>query len=153
MKQEDVSSCWVTLWKWEDTADLKRKYYITLCGELALEEAVDLSSVWKMNEYLCFLLCIFRHASVWLVHGYPHFTYCSNFISFSVLKCSIEFLSFRVMLQYSFVWKDCVFKCLDIFISPNAGHWHVSSQTSLHVLLFCRNTCNRRKELWLYNLT
>jgi hypothetical protein len=46
----------VTLWKWEDNAYLKRKYYITLCGELALEEAMDLSSDCKMNEYLLFLI-------------------------------------------------------------------------------------------------
>ena len=56
MKQEDVSSYWVTLRKWEYTADVKRKYYITLCGELALEEAMDLLSVCRMNEYLVFLI-------------------------------------------------------------------------------------------------
>jgi hypothetical protein len=33
----------VTLKKREDTENLKRKYYIALCGELALGEAVDLS--------------------------------------------------------------------------------------------------------------
>jgi hypothetical protein len=54
-KHKDVSSCWVTLRKWENAADLKRKYFITLCGELALEEAVDLSSYCKMNECLVFL--------------------------------------------------------------------------------------------------
>jgi hypothetical protein len=57
----------------------------------------------------------------WLMQGCQHFTYCADFIIFSVLKCSIEFSSFRGMLHYSFVWKDCVFKCLDIFISSNAG--------------------------------
>ena len=56
MEQENVSSYWVTLWKWEDTEYLKRKYCITLCGEFALEEAVDLSSDCKMNAYLVFLI-------------------------------------------------------------------------------------------------
>jgi len=33
----------ITLRKRKDTGNWKRKHYITLCGELALEEAMDLS--------------------------------------------------------------------------------------------------------------
>jgi hypothetical protein len=53
-KHGDVSSCCMTLRKWENTADLQRKYNITLCGELAWEKRLDLSSYCKMNEYLVF---------------------------------------------------------------------------------------------------
>jgi hypothetical protein len=42
-KEEDVESYWMTLKKKEDTLIWRRKLWITLCGELALEEALDLS--------------------------------------------------------------------------------------------------------------
>jgi len=41
-EEEDVSSYRVTLMKWEDTGNWKRKHRTALCGELALEEAMDL---------------------------------------------------------------------------------------------------------------
>jgi hypothetical protein len=41
--EEEVSSYWTTLSKREDTVSLKRKHQIALYGELALEEAVDMS--------------------------------------------------------------------------------------------------------------
>jgi len=43
-KEEDVSSCWVTLGKRKGTEDWKRNRYVEHCGELALERAMDLSS-------------------------------------------------------------------------------------------------------------
>jgi hypothetical protein len=42
-KEEDVGSDWMTLRKGEDTLIWKRKLWTPLCGELALEEALDLS--------------------------------------------------------------------------------------------------------------
>jgi hypothetical protein len=42
-KEEDVESYWMTLRKGEDTLIWKRKLWIALCGEFALEEALDLS--------------------------------------------------------------------------------------------------------------
>jgi hypothetical protein len=42
-EEEDVESYWMTLRKGEDTLVWKRKLSIALCGELALEEALDLS--------------------------------------------------------------------------------------------------------------
>jgi hypothetical protein len=41
-KKEDLSSYWMTLRKREDSRILKRKHYIALCGELALERTLDL---------------------------------------------------------------------------------------------------------------
>jgi len=40
---EDVESYWTTLRKGEDTLIWRRKLWIALCGELALEKALDLS--------------------------------------------------------------------------------------------------------------
>ena len=42
-EEEDVESYWVNLRKGEDTLIRRRKLYIVPCGELALEEALDLS--------------------------------------------------------------------------------------------------------------
>ena len=42
-KEEDVGSYWMTLRKGEDAVIWKRKLWIALCGELALEETLDLS--------------------------------------------------------------------------------------------------------------
>jgi hypothetical protein len=42
-KEEDVESHWMTLGKGEDILIWKRKLWIALCGELALEDALDLS--------------------------------------------------------------------------------------------------------------
>jgi hypothetical protein len=42
-KKGDVGSYWMTLGKGEDTVIWRRKLWIALCGELALEEALDLS--------------------------------------------------------------------------------------------------------------
>jgi hypothetical protein len=42
-EEEDVGSFWMTLRKGEDTLIWWRKLQITLCGELALEEDLDLS--------------------------------------------------------------------------------------------------------------
>jgi hypothetical protein len=39
-KEDDVNSYWV-LRKREDSAVLKGKHYVALCGELVLEEALD----------------------------------------------------------------------------------------------------------------
>jgi hypothetical protein len=41
---KDVSSYRTTLGKSEDTGNRRRKHYIARCGELALLEAMDLSS-------------------------------------------------------------------------------------------------------------
>jgi len=40
-EEQDASSYSVTLRKIEVTGNWKRNHYITLCGELALEEAID----------------------------------------------------------------------------------------------------------------
>jgi hypothetical protein len=42
-KVEDVNSSWMTLRKGEDSENWKREHYIALCGELALEEATNIS--------------------------------------------------------------------------------------------------------------
>ena len=42
-EEEDVGSYWMTLRKGEDTLIGRRKLWIALCGEPALEEALDLS--------------------------------------------------------------------------------------------------------------
>ena len=42
-KEEDVGSYWMTLRKGEDTLIWRRNLWIALFGELALEEALDLS--------------------------------------------------------------------------------------------------------------
>jgi hypothetical protein len=55
-EEEDVSSYWAILREREDTGNWKRKHYVALCGELVLEEAMDLSSDTLPNErtaYLC----------------------------------------------------------------------------------------------------
>jgi hypothetical protein len=41
-EEEDVSNYWVTFTNRKDTGNWKRKHYIVLFGELALEEAMDL---------------------------------------------------------------------------------------------------------------
>jgi hypothetical protein len=42
-KEEEVGSYWMTLIKGHDTLIWRRKLWIALCGEPALEEALDLS--------------------------------------------------------------------------------------------------------------
>jgi hypothetical protein len=42
----------MTLRKCEDTGNRKRKHYIALCGELALEEAVDVSQDGLRSEQM-----------------------------------------------------------------------------------------------------
>ena len=42
-KEEEVSSYWMTLKKRGDTGNWNRKHWIALHGELAWEEAMDLS--------------------------------------------------------------------------------------------------------------
>jgi hypothetical protein len=42
-KEEDIESHWMTLRKEKDTLIWRRKLWIVLYGELALEEALDLS--------------------------------------------------------------------------------------------------------------
>jgi DNA phosphorothioation-dependent restriction protein DptG len=42
-EEENTSSYWMILRKREDAVNLKTKHYIALCGELALEETMDLS--------------------------------------------------------------------------------------------------------------
>jgi hypothetical protein len=39
---ENISNYWVILKKCVDTKNGKRKHYIILCGELTLEEGMDL---------------------------------------------------------------------------------------------------------------
>jgi len=41
-KKEDLSSYWMTLRKRKCCGTLKRKHYTALCGELALEETLEL---------------------------------------------------------------------------------------------------------------
>ena len=41
-EEEDVSSYWMTLMKGEDTRNWKRKHQNAFCGEVALEEAMNL---------------------------------------------------------------------------------------------------------------
>jgi hypothetical protein len=41
--EKEVSSYWMNLRKKENTGNWKKKHQIALCGELALEEIVDLS--------------------------------------------------------------------------------------------------------------
>jgi hypothetical protein len=48
-EEEDVSSYWIILRKREDVGYWKRKHKIALCGEIALEVAVDLS-LEKLNS-------------------------------------------------------------------------------------------------------
>lgn len=43
-EEEDIRSYWITLRKGEDTENRKRKDYVTLNGELAVEVAMVLSS-------------------------------------------------------------------------------------------------------------
>jgi len=53
-EEEGVSSYWMTLRKKKDTGNWKRKHYIALCGELALEETMDMSydtTEW-INEWM-----------------------------------------------------------------------------------------------------
>ena len=50
-EEEDVSSYWMTLTKQMDTGNWNRKRYIALCGELALEEAVNMSYDRLRNEW------------------------------------------------------------------------------------------------------
>jgi hypothetical protein len=42
-EEEGVSVHWMILRKGEDPGILKRKHQITLCGELGLDEAMDMS--------------------------------------------------------------------------------------------------------------
>jgi hypothetical protein len=42
-EDDNVSGYWMTLRTRQDTADLKWRYYFTLCGRLALEGVMDLS--------------------------------------------------------------------------------------------------------------
>jgi hypothetical protein len=41
--ERDVSRCWMTLRKQEDTGSWRRKFRIAIFGDLRLEEAMDLS--------------------------------------------------------------------------------------------------------------
>jgi hypothetical protein len=42
-EEEDIGGYWMILRKVEDTLIWRKKLWIALCGELALEEALDLS--------------------------------------------------------------------------------------------------------------
>ena len=42
MGRQGRSSYWMAVRRGEDTVNYKRKHFITLCGELSLEEAMDL---------------------------------------------------------------------------------------------------------------
>jgi hypothetical protein len=42
-EEKDISSYWMTLTKREGTVNGKRRHQLALCGEFALEEAMDLS--------------------------------------------------------------------------------------------------------------
>jgi hypothetical protein len=46
-EEEYVSRYWMTLKKRKDTGNLKRKPWIALCGEIAVEECMD----YGMNGY------------------------------------------------------------------------------------------------------
>jgi hypothetical protein len=39
-EEEDISSYWMTLRKRKDSGNLKRKHYMVMCEEIALEEAM-----------------------------------------------------------------------------------------------------------------
>ena len=51
-EEEDVSRYWVTVRKREDTVDRKRKHCIALCGEFALDEAMDQSQGRQQDELI-----------------------------------------------------------------------------------------------------
>ena len=53
-EEEDVGSYWMTLTKGEDTLIWKRKLWIALCGEHALEEALDLSQNRLLNDEMMY---------------------------------------------------------------------------------------------------
>jgi hypothetical protein len=55
-KEEDVGSYWMTLRKGEDTLIWKRKLWIALCGEVALEEVLDLSYDRVLNEWISLIV-------------------------------------------------------------------------------------------------
>jgi hypothetical protein len=50
IKEEDVGSYWMTLRKGKNILICRRKLWIALCGELALEESLDLSYDRLLNE-------------------------------------------------------------------------------------------------------
>ena len=52
--EEDVSSCWMSLRKREDTGSWKKKQWITLGGELSFEEAVEMSQDGWINCKLAY---------------------------------------------------------------------------------------------------
>jgi hypothetical protein len=60
-KKEDVGSYWMTLRKREVTVNWNRKHYNALCGELALEEAMDCrkTDCGMVNEYESHCACNF----------------------------------------------------------------------------------------------
>jgi hypothetical protein len=58
-EEEDVGSYWMTLRKGGNTHIRMRKIQIALCGELALEEALDLSWDRLLNECIIFVIKLF----------------------------------------------------------------------------------------------
>jgi hypothetical protein len=46
----DVQSYWMTLWKRQDTGNLKKKHSIAFCRQLASAEATDMSQDRLQNE-------------------------------------------------------------------------------------------------------
>ena len=69
-EEEDVSSYYMTLRKGEDTGNWKIEHYMALCGELALEEATDLSSEYMM---MMMMMIMNAHDTVLLERHPPWF--------------------------------------------------------------------------------
>jgi len=58
-EEQGVSSYWMSLGKIVVTVNWKRKHYLSLCGELASEEATELTLRTTQNEHVNMLISIF----------------------------------------------------------------------------------------------
>jgi hypothetical protein len=78
-EEEGVSSYWVNACKREDTGNWKRKHWIWFCGELALEEAMDVSlRHCRINEFILPWYCCTRCS--WIL--------CRYFINLKIFLCT-----------------------------------------------------------------
>jgi len=81
-EEEDVSSYWINACKREDTGNWKRKHWIPFSGELALEEAMDVSlRHYRVNEFIVPWYCYTRCS--WIL--------CRCFINLKLFSILLEF--------------------------------------------------------------
>ena len=98
-EEEDVGSYWMSLRKGEDTLIWRRKLWIALCGELALEEALDLSWDRLLNEWMNYYVIrceVVSAKNAWVAHKRLQIVTVSHYVPLKKNNsCSIRHIKER----------------------------------------------------------